>query len=351
MSALKLALIGAGLIGQKHLELVAANADCKLVAICDTQASGAALAEKYGARFYQHYTTMLTEVAPDGVIIAAPTQLHAEIGVSCAERGVHMLVEKPIAATLQEAQSLLKAAEAYGVQLLVGHHRRHNPLVQQARAMVQSGTLGKLVAVSALFTLLKPADYFQVAWRAQPGGGPVLINLIHDIDNLRFICGEIESVFSMTSSAMRGLAVEDTASVTLRFSNGALGSILLSDTAAAPWAYELTSRENPAYPPTGQDCYYFCGTAGALAFPQMQLWRYPPTATRGWYSPLEQQHTVVQPRDPLTAQLAHFCQVIRGEQQPLVSGLEGLKTLAATQAILESAHRQAPVRPAQLLAQ
>ena len=348
MSSLKLALIGAGLIGQKHLEIVHASADCQLVAVCDAHPNAAALAAQYGVRFYRDYKSLLVEQPLHGAIIATPTNLHTEVGIVCAERGVHMLVEKPIAATLADADALLKAADLHGVQVLVGHHRRHNPLVQQARNIVQNGTLGALVGVSAMFTLLKPAEYYQVAWRTQLGGGPILTNLIHDIDNLRFICGEIESVFGMTSTATRNFAVEDTAGITIRFENGALGSILVSDATPAPWSYELTSRENPAYPPTGQDCYHFCGAQASLVFPSMTLWRYPSARVAGWHYPLETQQMTVEADDPLTAQLAHFCRVIRGEEAPLVSGQEGLKTLAATQAVLESARRRLPVRPAEL---
>ncbi|MEZ4675167.1 MAG: Gfo/Idh/MocA family oxidoreductase [Caldilineaceae bacterium] len=275
---------------------------------------------------------------------------HAEIGIACAEQGIPMLVEKPLAATLTEARALLTVAEHRTVPILVGHHRRHNPLVQEARRIVQSGTLGNLVAVSALFTLRKPADYFQVAWRAQPGGGPILINLIHDIDNLRFICGEIACVFGMTSSINRNFAVEDTAGITVRFANGALGSLLLSDVTAAPWSYELTSRENPAYPPTGEDCYQFCGTKGSLTFPSLRIWHYPQGETAGWYQPLAETPTTVALADPLVAQLDHFCQMIRGKEAPLVSGWDGFKTLAATQAILESARCQQPVCPEEFAA-
>ncbi|MEZ4706379.1 MAG: Gfo/Idh/MocA family oxidoreductase [Caldilineaceae bacterium] len=344
MRTLKLAVVGAGLIGQKHLELVATNADCELVAICDAQPHAAALAAKYGVRFYREYAAMLSAEPLDGVIIATPTPLHAAVGIACAEYNIPMLVEKPIAATLAEANALVTAAEARGVPLLVGHHRRHNPLVQQARAIIRGGALGNLVGVSAFFTLLKPADYFQVVWRTQPGGGPILINLIHDIDNLRFICGEIECVFSMTSSGVRGFAVEDTASITLRFANGALGSILASDATPAPWSYELTSRENPVYPTTGQDCYYFTGTGGTLAFPSLTVWRYPQGPVAGWHQPLTQHRLATKLADPLPAQLAHFCRVIRGEEAPLVSGWEGLKTLAVTLAALESAQTGQPVQ-------
>lgn len=346
MNPIKIAVIGTGLIGQKHLEIVEANAECALVAVCDADPAGAAIAAKYGVPFYQNYTALLAEYSLQGAIIATPTNTHASVATACAEQGIHILVEKPIARTLAEAKELLAVAESHGVQILVGHHRRHNPLVQQARHIIQSGEIGQLVGVTAMFTLLKPADYYEVTWRTQLGGGPILTNLIHDIDNLRFICGEIESVYAMASSKMRGFAVEDTASLTLQFANGAVGSVLVSDVTPAPWSYELTSGENPSYPITGQDCYYFCGTEGSLAFPSLTGWRYPPGQTPGWHQPLAQHHWD-KPKsvDPLAAQMAHFCQVIRGEADPLVSGEEGLKTLAVAQAVLESAQRKLPVQP------
>ncbi len=350
MDPVKLAVIGAGLIGRKHLEVVSAAAKCELAAVCDAFPGAAAVAEQYGVPFYQDYATMLAEQPLDGAIIATPTNLHAPVGIACAARGVPMLVEKPIAGTLAEGQQLLAAAAKTGVPVLVGHHRRHNPLMQQTRGIIQSGQIGQLVGVTAMFTLLKPADYFDVAWRTQPGGGPVLINLIHDIDNLRFTCGEIESVYAATSSQARGLAVEDTASITLRFAGGALGSVLVSDATPAPWSYELTSGENPIYPRQAQDCYQFCGTTGSLAFPSLKLWRYANPDAAGWWHPLEEQSLPASLGDALTAQLAHFCRVIRGEAVPLISGEDGLKTLAATLAVLESARRHGPVLPGELIA-
>ena len=141
------------------------------------------------------------------------------------KRGIPVLVEKPIADTLDAALALADASEAAGVPVLVGHHRRHNPIVRKAREIVQSGALGRLTAVSATWLVCKPDDYFDVAWRREPGGGPILINLIHDIDNLRFIAGDIAAVQGMTSSARRGFPVEDTAALLLRFRDGALGTV------------------------------------------------------------------------------------------------------------------------------
>ena len=354
MNSLKLAVIGAGLIGQRHLELVHASAECQVSAICDPNPVAATIAAQYDVPFYQDYRTLLQESASDGAIIATPTDLHMEIGIACAERCIHMLVEKPITATVADAQKLIDAADRHGVQILVGHHRRHNSLVQNARRIVQSGQLGRLTAVSAHFLLKKPDDYYGMAWRTlRPGGGPALINVIHDIDNLRYICGDVQQVFAMMSSATRGFAVEDALSVSLTFVNGALGSILGADTTPSPWSYELTSGENSIYPHYGGNCYHFCGTKGSLAFPQMRLWRYADPARAGWHEPLEQStlsetevplEALPKQSGPLVAQIAHFCRVIREVEAPLVNGPDAAKSLAVVLAILESAEAGIPVR-------
>lgn len=339
MDSVKLAVIGAGLIGQRHLELIHASTECQLVAVCDPNPNAAAIAKEYGVPFYPEYTTLLNEQTIDGAIVATPTDLHTEIGIACAERGVHILVEKPIAATVADAQRLIDAADRHGVQILVGHHRRHNPLVQTARDLVQSGRIGKLVTVSAHFLLKKPDDYFVGAeWRTlRPGGGPALINVIHDIDNLRFICGDVTQVFAHMSSATRGFEVEDAMSVSLTFANGALGSIVASDLTPSPWSYELTSDENAIYPNYPENCYYFCGTEGSLAFPQMRSWSYGNRANAGWHNPLHQSLHIVLSVNPLVAQLSHLCGVIRGEVSPLISGADAAKSLAVVLAITESA--------------
>jgi predicted dehydrogenase len=257
---------------------------------------------------------------------------------------VHVLIEKPIANTLNEAHHIVKTADDCGIQVLVGHHRRYNPLIKEARSLVQGGALGKLVAVSVLWTLLKPADYYQVDWRCKrPGGGPTLINLIHDLDSLRFICGEIRQVYAQSSSAARGLEVEDSLSITLSFENGALGSVLASDATPSPWSYEAATHENPYYFHTDENCYHFFGTLGSLAFPRMELWHYADQARMGWQHPLERTRRKVKEADPLTSQLEHFCQVVRGKEKPLVDGRDGTRSLAVALAVLESVRRQGPV--------
>lgn len=334
---MKLAVIGCGLIGRKHAELIAAHEACALAGICDLDARAGSVAEARGVPFYQDASAMLERERPDGAVVATPNEQHAATVELCANRSVHVLIEKPIAGTLEDAQRIIQIAEQRGIQVLVGHHRRHNPLIRETRAVVQGGTLGKLVGVSVMWALLKPADYFDVEWRCRrPGGGPTLINLIHEFDSLRYICGQIKQVFAHSSSTARRLEVEDSLAMTIAFANGALGSVLASDVTPAPWSYEATTRENPTYAGVDENCYYFLGTLGSLAFPQMALWRYDPHGPSGWQHPLVTQRLPVERADPLVRQLEHFCRVVRGAEAPIVDGLDGTRSLAVALAALES---------------
>ena len=119
-----------------------------------------------------------------------------------------------------EADWAWSVAEKAGVPIMVGHHRRHNPIMRKAAEIVRSGELGTLVAVNAVWMSRKPEDYFNITWRREAGGGPVLINAIHDIDCLRMLCGDVVSVRAATSNATRGFTVEDTAAAVLTFANG-----------------------------------------------------------------------------------------------------------------------------------
>lgn len=340
----RIALIGAGVIGQKHAALVTGSAVAKLVGICDSDRSRATVAQQFQVPFYQTLEELLVQERPDGAIIATPNHLHATVAEICAAHGVHLLVEKPIADNLADAERISLAAQTAGVQVLIGHHRRHNPLIAQTRTLIQEGTVGKLIGVSVLWTIRKPDEYFQTTWRTQrPNGGPALINLIHEIDSLRFICGEITQVYAQSSSAIRGFAVEDSLAATLTFANGALGSVLLSDASAAPWSYEATTGENPLYFRTTADCYHFVGTTGALAFPSMTLWRYANPNQVGWQHPMTANYMNVEAADPLVRQLEHFCRVIQGEEMPFVSAAEGTRALAVILALLQSAETNLPV--------
>lgn len=336
MTNIAIGVIGAGLIGRKHLAKIAAHPDFDLAGIADVNAEQVA-AQNPGARVFADYRRMLDEARPNAVIIASPNQLHAENGIECARRGIHILVEKPVTDTLETASALIAEIRKAGIQSLAGHHRRHHRQVATLRSLLGEGRVGDLVGVSAIWAVYKPDLYFQIApWRTQAGGGPVLINLIHEIDFLRFSVGEIASVSAIVSHRQRRFAVEDTAGVLIEFENGAVGTFLLSDSAISPWTTEQGVGESPEFPFSGESSYRFIGSRGALEFPNLTLW----TQANGepnWNQPVQAQRIHAPSIDPYIAQLDHFRDVIRGVAPSLQPVEDGARTLIATLAVAEAA--------------
>ena len=335
MNRLRIAVIGAGYMGRKHLQYLAASADCRLAALVDPDPAAQRAAREHGVRHYRDAAALLVDDPIDGAIVAAPTGLHEEVGLRCIDAGVPALIEKPICATVESAERLNRAAEQAGVPLLVGHHRRYNPAAAAAKRLLDAGALGRLVGISAIWCMCKPDSYYAAAWRRQPGGGPVLTNLIHEIDLLRYLAGDIIEVAGFTANAVRGFATEDSAALTLRFAGGALASVVMSDCAPSPWSWEQASGESPQFPANEQNPIRFFGTDAALEFPRLTVWRY--RGAKSWTSPLDAAELRVPGGDAFALQLDHFAAVIRDGAAPIVSGREGQRTLAATLALLEAA--------------
>ncbi len=338
---LSIALIGAGGIGRPHAERMLRHADVSLAGIADPTPAGRAFAESIGVPWFAEPVDLLDKTKPGAALVATPNATHASIGLQCIERGIAVLMEKPITDTLHDAGGLCAAAEAAQVPLLVGHQRRHSLRVRTAKALIAQGCIGRPVAAHAMATWLKPDDYFNVAWRREAGGGPVLINMIHDIDVLRHLIGDVTSVQAVASNAVRGFAVEDTAAVILRFANGAMATLITSDATPAPWNYDLGAGELERFPQQDADAIYLCGTEGSLTLPQLKLWRYPDA--RGWADPLTQQRTALPRTDPYDEQLRHFRAVVDGREVPLCSGRDGMATLCCALAVHEAARCGAAV--------
>jgi predicted dehydrogenase len=348
VAPVNIAVIGEGLIGRRHIEVLRSGGErYRLAAVADP--ATAAAARHHGAPHYAEYEDLLDDVKPDGAVIAVPNQLHVAVGLACVARKIPVLVEKPIADTLASALELVAAAERARVPILVGHHRRHNPIMRKAAEAIAGGAIGRIVAATAFWLSHKPPDYFKIGWRREPGGGPVLINAIHDIDCLRMLVGEIETVQAASARAARGFPVEDTAAAVLRFRGGALGTLLVSDAVSAPWSWEWTSRENPFYPHEPENCFLIAGTLGSLAVPSLEL-RWHEAGHEDWAVPLTQRRIAAPPADPYVEQMRNFAGVIRGTEAPVLSGTDGARTLAATLAITASAASGALVRVEDLIA-
>jgi predicted dehydrogenase len=338
-AALKLAVAGAGAIGRRHIALIEANRACKLAAIVDPAPSADGIARGAGVPRFGSLHELLASKGIDGIVLATPNHLHVPQALECIDAGVPALVEKPVAHTVAAGMELCEAAERAGARMLVGHHRRHGAIMAQACGIVRSGMLGSIVAVIGSAMFCKPDSYFDEApWRREPGGGPILINMIHEIDNLRALCGEITAVQALASNARRGFPVEDTVAINLRFANDALGTFLLSDTAASARSWEQTSGENNAYArASDEDCYLIAGTDGSLGVPTMRVKRYARKEDRSWWKPFDTAVIEVDDAEPLQRQLEHFCAVIRGEASPLVTLRDGLQNVRITEAITEAA--------------
>jgi len=335
----RIAVAGAGYIGQAHIDAVLASPTLDLAAVVDPAPGAKAVAERAGVPLVASLAELFANGKPDGVVLATPNQLHVPQTMQCIAAGVPTLLEKPIAQTVAEAEKLVSAVEASSVRVLIGHHRAHSPIMAKAREVVASGVLGRLVAVTGTAMFFKPDQYFADGpWRRELGAGPILLNMIHEVHNLRMLAGEIVAVQAFTSHALRGFAVEDTVAIALRFASGVLGTFLLSDTTASAKSWEQTSQENKAYPSyDDEDCYVVAGTDGSLAIPTMRLKTYPRPEDRSWWKPFDVSVVPMQRDDPICRQMEHFGAVVRGAAEPLVSARDGLANLRVTEAIVAAA--------------
>ncbi len=331
--AVRIAIAGVGLVGKRHATALAQLHDAELSAVVDPSEAGHGFATEAGVPCYASLSEMFAAQAVDGVVLSTPTPLHVEQGLECIRNGCPVLVEKPLAVSASEGRQLVVAAEAAGVAMLVGHHRRYNPLIQKAHEVISGGGIGAVRSVHASCWFYKPDQYFDIApWRKQTGAGPISVNLVHDVDLIRYLCGEVISVQGQSAPSRRGYENEDVAAAVLGFANGAIGTITVSDSIVSPWSWEMTAGENPAYARTQESCYMIGGSRGSLSVPDLRQWTHQ-GENRDWFTALS---TTVQPRsfsDPLVNQITHFAEVIRRDAQPLVTGKEGLRTLEVVEAI------------------
>jgi len=336
MSQVLLAVVGFGLVGRRHADAIASCPEAKLAAIVEPENVARADALRCGFQTFSTINEMFQSIKPDGVLLASPTPLHVEQALACVEYRCPVLIEKPIAVQTADAAPLVFTALENEVPLLVGHHRRHFGVTKVAKAAIDDGLIGDVRAIQATCWLYKPDPYFAVSpWRTQKGAGPISVNLVHDVDLLRYFCGEVVEVTARAIPSRRGFENEDLAAAILTFESGALATISVSDSVAGPWSWELTSKENTVYPATDENCYLIGGSLGGLSVPDLKLWRFDEAPD--WWSPIKERRLDAASADALTAQIAHFVRVIRGQEDPLVSGLEGLRSLQVVEAIQVSA--------------
>ena len=332
----RLAVVGAGAIGSIHAARIIASQHAELAVLGDTDPEAGRLASQLGVSFVSDHRDVLHHDV-DGVVIATPNDQHVPIGGFFLERGVPVLVEKPIADTVIAGQRLCETASRAGVPLLVGHHRRHNSLVRKAKELIFH-EIGALLGLVTMVALRKPDSYYDLPWRRTASAGPLLVNLIHEIDMIRFMCDEIVAVQASADRLNRTWDFDDTASAVLHLRDGALGTVFISESTPSPWSWENSVSEGMGFHDAGQDYARFMGTEASLSFPSLTIWSYDRSAGEpGWHQPMDIRRVTATNGDSYLAQIENFADVIEGRAEPVVTGEDGLRSLAVVEAMITAA--------------
>lgn len=383
-------VIGAGLVGPRHASHIQKRKDSRLFAIVDRSVKGPKVAQELGTILFKNVDEFLERceiegVYPDGAIVATPNHTHLLIGMKLASKGIHLLIEKPLAPTAGECKILIEYCKQQQVLLLVGHHRRFNPYIVTAKENLER--VGRPIAVQGTWTLKKPPSYFlEKPWRAsvEMGGGTLLINLIHDLDLLQYLLGPVHRVYAELLDKQRVDSnkgyhdcVDEGAALTLKFASGCCGTFICSDNVTSPFLFEAGTGENPLIPwhKDVDGFYRIFGSDGTLSIPDLNLyhqrhypeqsWLYPVTSEKVnmkhaasmdssgipspapspefYDSPLHERLTSENLPMPFDLQLDHFIDLLRGyEKNVKCSGEDALMALLCIEAVIKSLNTGVP---------
>jgi UDP-N-acetyl-2-amino-2-deoxyglucuronate dehydrogenase len=225
----RIGFVGCGRISRTHFDAIAAIDGLRVAAVCDTVADRAREAgERLDVPWFTSHEKMLREADVDVLTVATPSGLHARHGVDAARAGKHVVIEKPMAITLAQADDIVRACDEAGVQLFVVKQNRLNPAVQLLRRAVDKGRFGRMFVVNTTVWWTRPQEYYaQAPWRGtwEFDGGAILNQASHYVDLLQWLAGPVESVMAKTATLARRIEAEDTGIAVLKFRSGALGSI------------------------------------------------------------------------------------------------------------------------------
>ncbi|MBM4418597.1 MAG: Gfo/Idh/MocA family oxidoreductase, partial [Chloroflexi bacterium] len=232
MALIRVGIVGTGLSANQHVTALRQMPEASVVGVAGTSREKArAFAATWDIpAAFDSAPTLLAEGAIDVLHACVPPDARVELVRACAAHGVHILVEKPMARTLAEADAMIDIAAAGSITLGSMFQNRFTPLAQRTRQLVQAGDLGRVIIVELSARWYREAEYYRgSAWRGsrEREGGAVLINqAIHGIDLLRWICGPVQELSARVATQVQPIEMEDTGIATLRFANGALGSIV-----------------------------------------------------------------------------------------------------------------------------
>ncbi|MDE2859153.1 MAG: Gfo/Idh/MocA family oxidoreductase [Chloroflexota bacterium] len=321
--SVKLGVLGAGIIARSFMEAAPDVPGLEVAVICDVvEASARALATPYGIAWQRDYRAVLADEAIDAVYIALPHHLHEEAAVASARAGKHILLEKPMANSLEEADRILEAQKQSGVKLMLGFTHRFHAELETAKRLIDAGELGQVTLALDIMTTggQIPGWFWQ---KEQAGGGVLHVNGAHSFDRLRWLVGsEVVEVFAYAETYDARKTVEDSTVVAIRFENGAMGSTIHNWVVdfALPFKCDL-------------DLY---GSAGAIRIDTWNALEFS-NARHTWTQRRERD-------DMFQKEISEFVGAILEDRDPCVTGEDGRRSLACVAAAYESARTGKPVR-------
>jgi predicted dehydrogenase len=317
---LNVGVIGLGEIGAVHCDALLQIPQAKLLAVADIdEARAKQIAQQTGAQPYQNYQELLAREDIDAVIIATPDHLHKEPCIHAAQAGKHILVEKPLAMTVEDCGAILGAVEKAKVKLMVGFTLRFLPQYQHAKASIEKGELGNLISLFARRTNLSSQSQ-----RLKGRTGVLFFLGIHDFDVLRWMVGaEAKEIYCISAKHDRSpYAVEDETFTTIRFENGVIACAHIG------WCV-------PEGHPTGFDFKLdITGTSGLLNLDMVRQGVEKHVAGQTSFPPMA---------SPLIAEDRNFVDAVLYDKDVPVTGEDGLKAVQMTLAALESIKTGKPI--------
>lgn len=330
---LNFALVGCGRISKRHAELLGENqiSGARLVAVCDKDFSKTQIiAKKYDISAYSDMHEMMKTESIDVVVVLTESGLHAHHAIELAPYGAHVMVEKPMALTLDDADAMIEACDNHGVKLFVVKQNRFNLPVVQLRKALEEGRFGKLIMGTVRVRWCRPQAYYdQDSWRGTWAydGGVLTNQASHHVDLLEWMLGDVESVFAKSKTALVDIEAEDTAVVILKFRNGALGVI------------EATTAIRPKDLEGSLSILGEKGSVeiGGFAVNEMKTWNFSDSLDGD--SEVIEKYSVNPPNVYGFGHQAYYEHVIdclNNKTAQLVDGLQGRKSLELINAIYES---------------
>ncbi len=330
---LKFVLIGCGRIAKRHSELLGEKQiiGAELVGVCDIdQDKSRKIGQQFNVPFFTEMDVMMQSIKVDIVVILTPSGLHAEHTVNLAKYGKHIMVEKPMALTLDDADAMINACDQNSCKLFVIKQNRFNVPVVKLREAIEKERFGKLTLGTVRVRWTRHQPYYdQASWRGtwSMDGGVLTNQASHHVDMLEWMMGDVESVFAKTTTALADIETEDTAVVTVKFKNGALGLI------------EATTAARPVNLEGSISILGEKGTVvvGGFAVNQMITWKFE-NEEEGDNEVLDKYS--VNPPNVYgfghQAYYEHVVECINGNKHNLVDGLQGRKSIELISAIYES---------------